>query len=196
MHDPTLMILILRMLERTLSVIISGVMIYYGYRLFTLIPTQSNSQGKIELPSMSVVFSKVGPGVFFAAFGSVVLFKSLQPITIGDHFLGASAVTGMSSLQIIPTPQRHEKTRQSIQMLNCMKYLVIEPRIGLRQDDVVGPVIAAKVALLDSIWNQEDWGNKREFLRWAQTTQGTIPESLRTLFNNELPGCPRQGGNS
>ena len=201
MEDPGLTsIMMLRMLERVLAVTIGGIAIYFGYRLFALLPTQSDSAGKIELPGVSVVLSKVGPGVFFAAFGSFVLFKALQPVVIGNNFIGATPLeplplespTGESKRpEHSATPQERERVRQSLQTLNCMELIVTAPRTGIRPDDVEGPVRDAKVALLESIWNQAGWGDSKVFRRWAVSREGDIPDQLRKLYFSVLPGCPK-----
>jgi len=74
-----------RMIERLLVVASAGLSIYLGYRLFLRIPDYRDAQGEIKLPAMnmSVTFSRVGPGVFFAVFGAAVLLASyLHPITV------------------------------------------------------------------------------------------------------------------
>ena len=74
MDDP---VTILRMMERILAVLIGGMAIYLGYRLFFHLPFERGHKGELELPGVKIVLSRVGPGVFFAAFGSIVLFFSL-----------------------------------------------------------------------------------------------------------------------
>ena len=65
---------ILRGMERIIAVLIGGFSVYLGYRLFMNLPEQKDSEGRIILPGdISVYLSRVGPGVFFALFGSVVL---------------------------------------------------------------------------------------------------------------------------
>ena len=70
--------ILLRSLERILSVLIGGLSIYLGYRLFLKIPQQTDSSGKIILPGgISIFLSRVGPGVFFSLFGTLVVGLSL-----------------------------------------------------------------------------------------------------------------------
>jgi hypothetical protein len=68
----------LRALERIIGVIIGGISVYLGYRLFHSLPDQMDSEGKFILPgNISVYMSRVGPGAFFALFGVVVVIASL-----------------------------------------------------------------------------------------------------------------------
>lgn len=66
----------LRMLERIISVIIGGLSIFFGYRLFLSIPHEKTAEGKINFPGVSIHFLKTGPGVFFALFGCLIVFWS------------------------------------------------------------------------------------------------------------------------
>jgi hypothetical protein len=76
-------IVVIRMLERILVVLFGGVSIYLGYRLFFHVPMEKRSGGELSFPGMKIVLTRVGPGVFFAAFGSVVLLYSLtNPISV------------------------------------------------------------------------------------------------------------------
>src|SRR5262245_31307175 len=71
-------IIVLRLAERMLSVLIGGMAIYLGYRLFLAIPNATDAEGRFKLPwNTSIVLSRIGPGVFFALFGSVIVGSSL-----------------------------------------------------------------------------------------------------------------------
>lgn len=52
-------LLMLRVIERVLAVVIGGMSIYLGYRLFIKLPEQKDSSGKVVLPG--------GVSVFFPA---------------------------------------------------------------------------------------------------------------------------------
>ena len=65
-----------RALERILAVVIAGISIYLGYRLFLKLPDKTDSEGKFILPgNISIYISRVGPGVFFALFGAAILHE-------------------------------------------------------------------------------------------------------------------------
>ena len=76
--------LLLRFVERTAVIIVGGAAIYFGFLLFLRIPAQKDSAGRLALPwNVSVVMSRVGPGVFFALFGAVVVALALlRPLEI------------------------------------------------------------------------------------------------------------------
>ena len=53
--------------------------IYLGYWLFLKVPERHDSQGRITLPwNITVLLSRVGPGVFFALFGAAIVAYSLH----------------------------------------------------------------------------------------------------------------------
>jgi hypothetical protein len=74
MMDTMNTILLWRAIERIIAICVAGVCIYLGYRLFIKLPEQSDSSGKVILPgNISIYLSRIGPGVFFALFGAVII---------------------------------------------------------------------------------------------------------------------------
>src|SRR5262245_55616814 len=73
---------LLRGLERNFAVLIGGLTIYLGYRLFSLAPTDKKAEGTVTLPGgFKVNLSRVGPGAFFALFGGILIgIALLSPI--------------------------------------------------------------------------------------------------------------------
>jgi len=190
-------IMAIRMAERILSVGIGGMIVYFGYRLFLLLPLQNDQAGNIELPGFKVVLSKVGPGVFFVAFGTVLLLKSLSPVQIGQDFLGGVASTTAPLTNItkpeskkVTDEQQLGRVRHTLQMLNCVERTVTASKAGLREDEVEEAMRDAKISLIESVWN-EKWGERASFHRWSQTQTGKIPSELSKLYESTLTDCPR-----
>ncbi len=68
-----------RMGERLLGVLIGGMSVFLGYRLFTKLPEKTDSSGKLILPGgTSIWLSRVGPGVFFALFGAAIVATAFK----------------------------------------------------------------------------------------------------------------------
>ena len=84
-------------IERVLIVIVGGGCIFLGYRLFLNLPERQDSEGRIKLPGdISIYVSRVGPGVFFVIFGSIIICSSLYfSITIFDSKTGNPVVRGV-----------------------------------------------------------------------------------------------------
>lgn len=85
---------IARSLERLGIVAVSGVSIWAGYRLFRVV-TEARANAEIEGHGVKLTMSQVGPGVFFALFGAIVLIYALaSPIKVHPKDSDGSATTG------------------------------------------------------------------------------------------------------
>ena len=74
-----------RATERLFSVVIGGFSIFLGYHLFLRLPNlPSDGEGKFELPGgVSIYISRIGPGIFFALFGTALVgFSLFNPLSI------------------------------------------------------------------------------------------------------------------
>lgn len=154
MDEQGFVTVLLRMVERILTVGIAGMTVYFGYRLFLLLPTETNAEGKIELPNVSVVLSKVGPGVFFVAFAVFVLYTSLtSPIKTDGKFEGQSQRGGASDgvqapIANVATPPDTGRVRQDMRVLNCVQSVLTGGAGGIGSDDLDRAIRDAKAALL------------------------------------------------
>lgn len=201
-------IMMIRMLERLIAVIVGPLAIYFGYKLFLLLPMQNDSKGKITLPGFSVVLSKAGPGIFFAAFGSILVYQSITNEVIvktpQGEISGSVALSppasdpedkknpGVARQNI--TPQKVETVRQAIQMLNCMQAVSVESVPGVSRQDTQEPVRLAKEALLATVWQEQKWGEQTKLANLEDNIimeVGDIPEDLKEIYTTKLPGCPK-----
>jgi hypothetical protein len=90
--------LVLRFVERITAVLIGGLAIYLGYHLFFRVPEHKDSAGKVMLPwNISVVMSRIGPGVFFALFGVIDVGIALV------RLLESGAVTSLHGADAYPS---------------------------------------------------------------------------------------------
>jgi len=160
------LVLVLRMLERLLVVGFGGMAIYLGYKLFFHLPNQADHTGKLDLLGMKIVLSKVAPGIFFLAFGAIILFHNLDkgikqsvsvfsPVDNKKHlvknFLGATSL----SKDIVP---HRISIIEQVGELNCImkalevKKVKLSTSMNIAHND-------AKIALLKPVWNASAWGN-------------------------------------
>jgi hypothetical protein len=185
-------VLILRMTERIIAVLIGGFSIYLGYRLFFHLPFERSHKGELELPGVKIVLSRVGPGVFFGVFGTLVLYYSLtNPVKVDENsFIGASGGTGQAGADagVTSTPQQRSKALTSIEMLNCVERMLrgvsneeLEIKLSLAIRD-------AKRALLLSVWNPDAWGSTEQLTVSGPTDDA--PLGLRMGFNSIYGECP------
>jgi hypothetical protein len=202
MDDP---VAIMRMVERITAVLIGGLAIYLGYRLFFHLPFSRDHEGQLELPGVKVVLSRVGPGVFFAAFGSLVLLYSFTNpviITPDKKMLAASideaddssskAMEGKSFIGIsgVPSAQQRSKALTTIEVLNCaQKMLEGEVSRPDFEDQIAIAIREAKRVLILSVWNEDDWGPADQFGMTGPTADS--PFQLRSIFNATYEDCPQ-----
>lgn len=199
MMDDSL-VSVLRMLERLLVVGFGGMAIYLGYKLFFHLPYQADHEGKLEIPGVKIVLSRVAPGVFFLAFGAIVLLQSLnngieQRKSLSSHslvnnkkeivetFAGASDLSGNGDNKGIA--QRRSAAIEQVGELNCLikklaaKKVEISASMRIAHHD-------AKIALLKPVWNTSAWGNI-EILEFDSETIEN--KNLKGVFTDVSVSC-------
>lgn len=157
MNESQFVTVLLRMTERILSVGAAAMTIYFGYRLFVLVPTQQNSDGKIALPNFSVVLTKVGPGVFFALFGAAILYQSLSSsIKVDATSFSGTMERDPAAAAVRPDAASTAEAidaaaaRRDIEALSCMQTQLAAAGRGSAAADVDRAVRDAKAALARS----------------------------------------------
>ena len=192
--DSELIAVAARHLERLLIVVAGGLSIYLGYRMFLAIPRApkgaETGEGKLELPGgVSIYVTRVGPGVFFALFGAVILGLGLQHglqldvreqrpgVASGDAATAVSITERrISSAMPAASPQQQDAERTGT--LGTVAQL---SRLGTALDGAGGRGIPpqqrndfslalndARLRLLASVWDERAWGPYIEFARWVQ----------------------------
>ncbi|MEQ1950505.1 hypothetical protein [Mesorhizobium sp. CN2-181] len=187
---------ILRSMERIIAVIIGGLAIYFGYRLFLSIPDQ-RSDGRAEI-SLSkdrrLLVSRVGPGTFFALFGTAVLVASYAfPVKIGNN-------SGLSTQDVArqlvpdetgplpPRPINFDELSQSLAFLKDLEARQLAAASEADRDQVNRRFRAVKLALMGRAW-QSEWGDPTEFEIWLnETDRPRRPEFERALAIMEGSG--------
>ncbi len=188
--DSTLIAVSMHGLERIVAVALGGLAVYYGFKLFLVLPTQTQSDGKITLPGMSVVLAKAGPGLFFVAFGALVILASLfRPVQVktGDiDYRGMTAAAPPAKA----AEQEMARVQLALQTVNCMARLAgaSAKRLGGDFDQAARE---SKLALLAGVWEGRKWGDFDAFQRWATSGTGSTASAARTLFEAERSDCPR-----
>jgi branched-subunit amino acid transport protein len=190
-------VVVLRFAERMLAVLIGGIAIYLGYRLFLAIPQSTDSEGRFTLPwNTSIFLSRVGPGVFFALFGSIVVGSSLYrsiaydvalsethpnergsaPAAAsrsGGRFRGATATPADSDAR----EDARMRRQRDIAVLNTIPSQ-LDPRLTPENRNAVAFAIPRiKLALMEAVWN-DAWGDPAAFREWAESRDDRVPASL------------------
>lgn len=178
-----------RALERILVVITGGLCAYLGYRLFLQIPHQKDGEGKVSLPGgISIFFTRVGPGVFFALFGAgVVAFSLYQGIV---YFRERPSDSGMQNKEgavsrsnieyyggVTPnnpmsgTKQRDEdrlRLRLEMEFLNTLPPLLRADLNDEQRRELTRRITSARLILMKTVWGP-DWGDFDKFTLWAES---------------------------
>jgi hypothetical protein len=181
MGDP----IILRAIERILAVAIGGLAIYCGYRLFLAAPDQ-RADGRAELTlakDKRLILTRVGPGTFFALFGTAVVLASYYfPVTSGDDGYAGLGERRAEATPVEPPPApapAPDELRRAIALLNAT-----EPAPGAGPEERTAHaarVREAKLALMAGGWRRE-WGDPLEFPIWLdQNPRPPRPEFERAL---------------
>ncbi len=208
-YFATVMAVVLaRATERILLVLVGALAIYLGYSLFLRMPNaakgKQDGEGKIELPGgISIFLTRVGPGIFFAAFGIAVIGYSVtRPVSLdfptpttlastgGLHFSGITegvttpaaaplaAIAGPEPEIVVAKLNGYYQKAQS--QLNTVEAAALAQTIR-----------AAKYAVTIGGWKPE-WGDRATFERWAREhgNQDPPPDLVpraTVVFNTVLP---------
>jgi hypothetical protein len=204
--DSELIAVAARHLERLLIVLAGSGSIYLGYRMFLAIPrgapAAETGEGKLELPGgVSIYITRVGPGVFFALFGAVILGLGLQHglslevreqrpgVVAKDAPSGAApgtVVTERRMSSAMPTgasAQQQEAERTgalgTVGRLARLTATLDGPggrAIPERQRiDFGSALLDARLRLLAAVWDEQAWGPYVDFARWVQEGESGTP---------------------
>jgi len=188
---------LVRALERVLAVVVGGLSIYLGYRLFLAVKATGEGTAEVKLPSdVTVMVSRVGPGVFFALFGAVVIGASLAfPVhysetelqTLSGVSVRTKDISGIGEKSSIdptayiptlgiaskPVPDEEAlgrerlRVREHIAFLNQLLRLVNPALSEAQQQRVREKTRAVKLYLMRAVWHH-DWGQFEDFQLWAE----------------------------
>jgi hypothetical protein len=184
LSDPVL----LRAIERILAVVIGGLAIYFGYRLFLAVPDQ-RADGRAELSlakDKRLLLTRIGPGTFFALFGtSVVLASYYFPVTTGEGgYSGFGSERPAVAGPVVPPaapPPEAETLRRSIAFLNATHDREAAGATAAERAELAVGLREAKLALMAAGW-QRDWGDPVEFPIWLdEDPRPSRPEFERAL---------------
>lgn len=182
------------MIERVLAVVVGGMSVYLGYRLFIKLPEQMDSSGKVVLPGgISVFVSRIGSGVFFSLFGAAVVVVSLQQglelnlankasvtaestektADLRVRYMGGSGDSDSAKLDAV-----RAEARRTIAEFNKLPTVLASDVPASRRTDVAQAVRDSKLALMGMVWGA-DWGDFSKFRNWVDDGErrGELPRS-------------------
>jgi hypothetical protein len=189
MHETELLAAIgLRHLER-LFIVCSGMLsIWLGYRLFLAMPSAPRGDGEIKLPGgISILLSRVGPGVFFALFGAMVIaFALREAVKINTSTPVAQAVAGEAPAKAAAAETfeysgiASGSSSGEARAAERMNVVAIVGQLARLSDALDAPagrgvehrsdaqlaLSDARVRLLANVWDEHAWGRFAAFRLW------------------------------
>ncbi|TDI58218.1 MAG: hypothetical protein E2O93_03150 [Alphaproteobacteria bacterium] len=198
-------ILLLRGAERLLIVAVAGLCIWLGYRLFSIVPTDLQGKGEFKALSFSLAVSKVGPGVFFAAFGAFILYQAVtnafeQTLPAGSQTTSVVRQGGFGA----PAEKSQARGGQQvvalkylggssvtkadltcgidqISFLNCAAGIVAAKAPSAVGETIDGAIEAGKRGILFALW-QEEWGT-------PGTNEAAWPADVKDILQRRSLVC-------
>ncbi len=189
-----------RAAERLLIVAVGALCIYLGYRLFWSIQEfKNNSEGKVELPGgISIHLSRVGPGVFFALFGALIVgtstvtqlnFTAPKPAIVSESLSGAPASISYATdnADVPVLDQQRAAVLRDMDALTSVTPALTAAVGGnnfrMNAADATRLLISLphiRRSMLLSVWDSEHWGTKDAFVQWIDHGQKMPPpEQIR-----------------
>jgi hypothetical protein len=179
-------LLLIRTIERLIAILVGGFAIYLGYRLFFSVKVTGEGAAKVKLPGdVTIMLSRIAPGVFFALFGAVVVGASLMnpvnysedEIETSDQKVSKREITGIGGANNLPDNEpevtTEELTLERIRVQENIRFLNQVPGLsdpGLspeKQKRMKSEILSLKLRLMKIVWN-EDWGAYEEFELWVE----------------------------
>lgn len=206
--DSELIAVTARHVERLLIVLAGAASIYLGYRMFLSIPraktVAETGEGKLELPGgVSIYVTRVGPGVFFALFGAIILgfglYQGLR-LEVKEQRTAAATADGTSSAPVATivterrlssaVPSGVSSQVQDTERTGTLGTVTLLGRLAVALDgpggrgfptqqrnDFSGALTDARLRLLASVWDEPAWGPYSAFTRWVQEGESGTPPS-------------------
>lgn len=186
-------LIMLRAAERILAILIGGLAIWCGFRLFLAIPDQpADSQVELSLAkSRRLLISRIGPGTFFALFGSALVLASFYfsinlKTQAGDRYsgLGQRATQTSSMTPTAPAVPSLDaaQLRLSLAFLNDIEAELAVHGTAEDKSWRAHRFQVTKLAILGRGW-EPGWGDFAEFEIWLNegSPRATRPEFERAL---------------
>ncbi|MFZ2361268.1 MAG: hypothetical protein WA040_18140 [Anaerolineae bacterium] len=199
--DTTVIFVVMRMFERIVTVFVGALLILLGYHLFLKLPDLQDAKGNVKLPkNVSVYMSNIGPGAFFALFGSIIVAISLifgmsfeQRIgSVNAESTTETPVTSVSVYGVGSAPATGAASAVSERDIRDVSALVIRLNMlpdQLRSDIPISertPLLEdvlprVKLMLMETTWDSERWGDQAAFRAWVIDGAESSSERARTV---------------
>ncbi|MCP4318034.1 MAG: hypothetical protein GY789_18935 [Hyphomicrobiales bacterium] len=191
--------IVLNGIQHIVTIGVGLMAVFLGYRLFIELPLRREGESKLDLPGgVSIMLSRIGPGIFFALFGAgMIIYSIMKPIEITDiaeqvaTAEGATTVkrsrtlTGLGQQEAGSVVKTTAATIDRTSVIVRLNRIAIEAKANKSGSDLLDITIAireAKLALVREVWEPQ-WGDYDQFHRWVteQFEQNPPPEGLEDV---------------
>jgi hypothetical protein len=162
------------------------------------VPEIKDSSGNLKLPwNISVVLTRVGPGVFFALFGSAAVCLTLaRPLTIEPN--GGKVTYASQRALDLPRSGADGRAllRREMAYLNTLPHQLRPDLASQDRRDIERGLRQTKVLLMKPVWGQpnEGFGDFASFESWVENDEhGPAPLISRehwSFIDTELSDEP------
>ena len=182
---------LIRAIERLIGILLGGLAIYLGYRLFMNIPQATESSAEADFSGkLKIILTRIGPGVFFALFGAGIVWASYHyQVSAGSITEMAAQLNSIKQDSVRQTVKQiaynglganednspnHEEqagpVRRTLRVLNQLPTLLPPNRQPQNFDMALR---ASKLSVIHSIWLPDKWGDYTGFDAWIN--KGSLP---------------------
>ena len=145
--------------------------------------------------NISIALSRVGPGVFFALFGTIVVgyalhasVRYLNETSLPAPDGGANVrreIFGGVNPSALPVGKdalaaARLRARAQIEFLNSARQTLRENVDDLQRQRIDRNITAIKLAIMERVWEREVWGDPAAFRDWAEGgAEAPVPPGLQ-----------------
>jgi hypothetical protein len=197
---------VLILAERLTIIVIAGMAIAMGWNLFvrSIMPDQ---QGKIEVGNWKVELKKVGPGIFFAAFGAIILTTAFVQPMAAKWDTEKGEIKGA-------TPTSDNEWRPYMAAINSLRMISGSIAAGAPREDTTLVVLSAQAGDLQAASRHlsrlqrellvekfgakamQEWDrNGEEFIKnptSVSAEQRAVLEKIRPWMTDTVPSLSRR----
>lgn len=185
-------LILLRAVERLLAIVVGGLSIWFGFRLFLAIPDRpADGHAEISLSkNRRLLVSRIAPGIFFALFGTLAVIASFYFSTTLQSVEGAR-YSGLGHRSTAPFGANADRSIAPLDPATLSLTLAflsdMEAELARHgtEDEAAWRARRfriAKLAIMERNW-QSDWGDFAEFEIWLDEGVGrsSRPEFERAV---------------
>ncbi len=170
-------------LSRLVAMGIGAFLCYLGYRLFSEVPLATQGDAELSgLKGATIKLTRIGPGVFFALFGALIVIWAInQPFSYSERLIDAEGTVeersaGAASPSTLPAAGTDRTARalvhQEIRWLNQVQDVLTEAQRADLTDDPDYIIPGIKRRLMLAVWDPTSWGEASAFVQWLEETGG------------------------